>query len=215
LYAANSAGSGSINVFNSSFAPVILNSTAFATPAAISALNLVLFNVQSNGNLAVTYAPPGRPAQLIATPGMGAVAIFDESGNLLRTMVGGPLAAPWGITIAPANFGPFSGDLLVGNFSSAASVIDAFDPVTGAFLGTIPIDVGGNKPGGLWALEFGTGGSNGTPNTLFFNDGINGGVDGLFGAISVPAPIAGAGLPGLILACGGLLGWWRRRQKPA
>src|SRR3984893_4990348 len=120
LYAANQAGTGSINVFNSSFAPVSLAPTAFATPAAISALNLVPFNVQSlsNGNVAVTYAPAGRASQIIATPGMGAVAVFDEGGTLLRTMVGGPLAAPRGITIAPANFGPFSGDLLVGNFPS-------------------------------------------------------------------------------------------------
>jgi uncharacterized protein (TIGR03118 family) len=217
LYAANNVPGGSVNVFNSSFTQV----GTIATPAAISALNLIPFNVQSlsNGTLAVTYAPPGRAAQAIATPGMGAVGIFDESGNLLRTMVGGPLAAPWGITIAPANFGPFSGDLLVGNFSSLASEINAFDPLNGTFMGTIPINVGvGNTPGGLWALEFGTGGSNGTPNTLFFNDeinGINGTMDGLFGAISVPAPIAGAGLPGLILASGGLLGWWRRRQKIA
>jgi hypothetical protein len=90
-------------------------------------------------------------------------------------MVGGPLAAPWGITIAPANFGPFSGDLLVGNFSSLASEINAFDPLNGTFLGTIPINVGiGNTAGGLWSLGFGTGGSNGSPNTLFFTDEING-----------------------------------------
>jgi hypothetical protein len=60
-----------------------------------------------------------------------------------------------------------------------------------------------------------SGPGHGSPNTLFFTDGINGEMDGLFGAISVPAPIAGAGLPGLILASGGLLGWWRRRQKVA
>jgi uncharacterized protein (TIGR03118 family) len=214
LYAANGAGSGSINVFNSSFTPVNLGASAFATPPQVPT-GFVPFNVQNiNGNVYVTYAPAGRPAQTTATPGMGAVAIFDENGNFQRmAAVGGPLAAPWGLALAPANFGPFSGDLLVGNFSFMASEINAFDP-SGNFVGTIPINIGSNMPGGLWALGFGTGGMNGSPNTLIFTDGINGEMDGLFGALNVPGPIAGAGLPGLILASGGLLGW-RRRKKSA
>jgi len=101
-------------------------------------------------------------------------------------------------------------------FSLMANDIDVFDS-NGNFVGTIPINVGvGNTKGGLWSLGFGTGlGMNGRPDTLFFTDGIDGETHGLLGAINVPGPIAGAGLPGLILACGGLLGWWRRRKKIA
>jgi uncharacterized protein (TIGR03118 family) len=222
LYAANNAA-GRIDVFNGSFTQV--NNGAFATPPGISAQNLVPFNVQtlSNGNVAVTYAPAQRAAQQNAAPGTGAVAIFNATGTtVLQTILGNPnmplqipLAAPWGITLAPAGFGPFGGDLLVGNFSYIASEINVFD-ANGNFLFTIPINVGSNLSGGLWALGFGSGGMNGDSNTLFFTDGINREADGLFGAVNfVPGPIAGAGLPGLILASGGLLGWWRRRKKIA
>jgi uncharacterized protein (TIGR03118 family) len=214
LYAANQAGTGSINVFNSSFAPVSLGAGAFATPAAISALGLVSFNVQDiAGKVYVTYAPSGLAAQRAATAGMGAVAVFDESGNLLQTIIGGQLASPWGVALAPASFGQFGGDLLVGNFSFVDSEINAFN-ASGMFEGTIPVDPGsGNTPGGLWSLEFGIGGMNGDPNTLYFTDGIDGEAHGLFAALSVvPEPstlaLLGAGVLGL---------WalrWRRSARP-
>jgi hypothetical protein len=108
-----------------------------------------------------------------------------KSGNFITQLIAGSrLTAPWGITLAPAGFGRFINHLLVGNFSFLHKEINAFDPTTGKLGGTIWINIGkGNKPGGLWALDFGVGGSNGDPNTLYFTDGINGEADGLFGAI--------------------------------
>ncbi len=188
LFAANDS-QNRIDVFNGSFAPVSLGANAFKDP--LLPAGLVPFNVQNlDGKIYVTYAPAGRAAQISATEGMGVVAVFDTNGNFINQLVdGSKLASPWGLTIAPMGFGEFGGDLLVGNFSFAASEINAFDPMTGALLGTIPIDVGANSPGGLWALIFGNGGAGGDPNTLFFSDGINGEADGLFGAITaIPEP---------------------------
>jgi len=144
------------------------------------------------GNVYVVYAPAGRPAQIMAPLGAGAVAVFDEDGNFIKeVVVGSRLAAPWGITIAPPSFGPdvtgFGLYLLVGNFSYLHSEINAFDPDSGELHGTIPIETGEQQAGGLWAIDFGVGGNNGSPNVLYFTDGINGEADGLFGAIAVAA----------------------------
>ena len=195
LYAANGAGTtGSINVFDSRFNQAMgLPPGAFATPAAISARGLVPFNVQVlNGLVYVTYAPSGHTAQANATAGQGAVAVFNLDGSSLSNtslVVGSPhLAAPWGLAIAPAGFGQFGGDLLVGNFSGINLGISVFDPVTGAFVATIPIDPGSGNTSFLWALAFGTGlGTGGDLNTLYFTDGLNSERDGLFGAISAVA----------------------------
>ena len=200
LYAANGA-QGRIDVFDSGFNKITLAGN-FTDPNLPT--GYVPFNVRViNGKVYVTYAPAGRPAQTGATPGQGAIAVFDLDGNFLQELAGpgepgSTLAAPWGIALAPADFGQFGGDLLVGNFSFGASEISALDPGTGTFLGTIPIATGSASAGGLWSLDFGTGGNNGTPETLFFTDGINGERDGLFGALTanVPEP-ASAGLLGL------------------
>ena len=214
LYAANSAGTGGIQVFNSAFAPISLGAGAFATPSAIAALGLVTFNVKDiNGTVYVTYAPAGRAAQTTAAgAGVGAVAVFNESGTLIRTLINNNMAAPWGVAIAPTGFGPFSDALLVGNFSFAESEINAYDPLTGNFLGSIAINTGGASAGGLWEIGFGGGGSNGDPNTLYFNDGINGERAGLFGAIqAIPEPVT------ISLFSAGLIGAaaLRRRKKRA
>ena len=116
LYAANDSA-GTIDVFNSSFAPVDLGDHAFRTPGQIAARGLVPFNVTDiGGNVYVTYAPSGHPAQTTAGLGDGAVAVFTESGQLEPhgVLLGGPhtpLAAPWGVAIAPSDWGQFGGDL--------------------------------------------------------------------------------------------------------
>src|SRR5246500_252002 len=139
LYAANGGGTGSIDVFDSTFAPVTLGPGAFVDPCLPS--GFVPFNVADiSGDVYVTYAPAGHPAQTSAPLGAGAVAIFDESGTFIKQLlVGGRLAAPWGITLAPPSFGRFGGDLLIGNFSYLHSEINAFDPNTGKFCGPLPI----------------------------------------------------------------------------
>src|SRR5258708_25261215 len=131
--------------------------------------------------------------------GHGAVAVFDTSGNITKQVISGggrQLASPGGIVLAPSSFGQFGGDLLVGNFTYAASEINAFDPVNGAYLGTLT-DRSGNTllkdANGLWDLTFGIGGNGGNPNTLYFATGLNAETDGLFGAIDPVSSITEGG----------------------
>jgi uncharacterized protein (TIGR03118 family) len=185
LYAANTTGH--INVFNSSWAPTTV-SGGFTDPNAIA--GFVPFNIQSVGaNLVVTYAqlgPGGSPM-----PG-GYVDEFDTNGNFIkRIATGGPLSAPWGVTLAPANFGSFSNDLLIGNFGNGE--ILAYDATTDMFLGTL--DGTNGQPltnDFLWSLETRTGGVNDNTDAVYFTAGINNQQDGLFGEITnvseVPEP---------------------------
>jgi uncharacterized protein (TIGR03118 family) len=129
----------------------------------------------------------------LAAPFGGTVDIFDTDGHLLKQGFisnapnQGPLDAPWAMVLAPGDFGKFSNDLLIGNVEGAGN-INAFDPRTGAFLGTLAMPDGTPIAiTGLWDLTFGGGDrANGERNELFFTAGftLEAPLDnGLFGVI--------------------------------
>jgi uncharacterized protein (TIGR03118 family) len=212
LYAAN-FHAGTIDTFNSNFGQATL-AGHFVDPHLPP--GYAPFGIQNiNGTLYVTYAvQDGAKHDDVAAPGNGIVDKFDTDGNFIGRFAsnGGPLNSPWGLALAPANFGEFSGDLLVGNFGDGT--IDAFD-LNGNFRGMLT-DASGNPIviQGLWGLLFGSGSATGgATNELFFSAGIpgpGGNVEdnGLFGALTVPEPSTLA-----LLASGvALLALRRRRQ---
>jgi uncharacterized protein (TIGR03118 family) len=197
LYAANFS-SGKIDKFGSSFNYL----GSFADPTLPA--GYAPFNVQNlNGKLYVAYAKQ-NPGTADDEPGLGNgfVDIFDPGSNTFARLVSqGVLDSPWGLAIAPADFGSFSNDLLVGNFGDGR--INAYDPVSGNLLGQLSDAQGmAIQIDGLWALTFGNGGNAGSKNALYFTAGINNEADGLFGKLeakqvpAVPDPfsILGAGM---------------------
>jgi uncharacterized protein (TIGR03118 family) len=146
------------------------------------------FDVQLlDGDLYVSYAKQDAAKHDdVAGPGNGFVDVYDTSGKLLTRLIArGDLNSPWGLVIAPANFGAFGGDLLVGNFGDGA--IHAYDPTTGAEKGQLT-NTDGNPIliNGLWALRFGNG-TFASPNTLVFTAGIGDESHGLLGEIDPAA----------------------------
>jgi uncharacterized protein (TIGR03118 family) len=139
-----------------------------------------------NGKIYVTFAKQDADAEDdVAGAHLGYIDVFDTDGHLLKRLVKkGKLNAPWGMALAPSNFGKFSNMLLVGNFGDGR--IHAYDPNTGKFKGTMrsapghPIEIQG-----LWGLGFGNGGDAGPTNTLFFAAGPGGEEHGLFGSLTL------------------------------
>jgi uncharacterized protein (TIGR03118 family) len=208
LYVANFL-KGRVDVFDNQFSPVQLKNVKHGhevddfgdndKPFTDERLpkNYVPFNVQAIGNdIVVTYALhfAGNPFETPG-PGLGFVDIYSSEGKLLRRLEHGDnLNAPWGVTLAPLDFGTFSHRLLISNFSAggttqSAGFISAYDLSTGKFEGLL-LDTTG-KPlsiNGIWSISFA---NSSTPNSydsdeapaseLYFTAGPNQGTNGLFG----------------------------------
>jgi len=178
---------GKVDVFDGSFGDVNTPG-AFVDPSIPA--GYAPFGVQNiDGNIFVTYAKQDADAHDdVAGQGHGFVDEYDADGALIgRVATHGQLNSPWGLALAPASFGRFGGDLLVGNFGDGQ--ITAFERQSNGMFeprgqlrsasgGILTID-------GLWALQFGKGAlaNNGPTDTLFFTAGPDDESHGLFGMI--------------------------------
>ncbi|HEY7904923.1 MAG TPA: TIGR03118 family protein [Casimicrobiaceae bacterium] len=203
LYAANFR-TGAIDVVKGNSGNPDLTGT-FTDPGIPS--GYAPFNIRNiGGNLFVTYAQQDSDhGDDVPGVGHGFVDEFDTQGQFIeRIGTQGTLNSPWGLAIAPASFGAFAGDLLVGNFGDG--MINAFDLASQAFDGVLP-GIGGNPLAidGLWGLIAGNGGSGGNANEIYFSAGPAGESHGLFGVLDVvPEPgtltLIGGALAALCLA---------------
>jgi len=185
LYAADDGQNRRIDVFDSNFHLFNLDKDAFEDPKIPK--NFAPYGIQTitdedgKQTIWVTYT------SLDNSPG-GFVAAFTTGGELRsHHSLHGPLDSPWGVALAPDNFGPMSNALLISN-NDAIGRINAFDRRSGEFLGPLR-DQHGNpiEINNIWAIQFGQGGvagANGNTNQLFFTAGTNNYGDGTFGVIT-------------------------------
>jgi uncharacterized protein (TIGR03118 family) len=187
-----------IDVFDTSFVKQATSATAFsfvdpAIPAGYAPFGIQAVPGSGAGGatqIFVTYAQQVAPANLINAngAGLGFVDIYDTNGKLIKQLVaGGALNAPWGIALAPADFGTFSNALLVGNFGDGT--INAYDAAAGTPLGIlVNTNSGAASAPGLLGIAFGNDANSQPHNTLFFAAGPNGGADGIYGRIDLTGP---------------------------
>jgi uncharacterized protein (TIGR03118 family) len=177
LYAADGGPNRRVDMFDGTFTLV----KSFDDPAIPK--NFTPYGIQTiNGHIWVTFTALNKAQG-------GFVDVFDTKGNLVKHFAShGPLHSPWGIALAPADFGPMSNAILISNNISRGR-INAFNPQTGQFLGPLR-DASGKaiEVDNIWALQFGhdaAGNANGAHNQLFFTAGPNNYANGLFGVITV------------------------------
>jgi uncharacterized protein (TIGR03118 family) len=181
-----------IDVFNSSFAKQATSATAFtfadpSIPAGYAPFGIQAIPGSGATQIFVTYAQQVAPANVTNAngAGLGFVDIYDTNGQLIKQLIsGGMLNAPWGIALAPADFGTFSNALLVGNYGDGT--INAYDAAAGTPLGMlVSTNSGAAAAPGLLGIAFGNDADSQPHNALFFASGPTGGTDGVYGRIDL------------------------------
>jgi uncharacterized protein (TIGR03118 family) len=174
IYAADTAN-GKVDMYDSNF-QLVKSFTDTSLPS-----NATPFGIQDiQGKVLVAYADKnGGPN--------GVIDVFTEDGVFVKHFAhGAPLNQPWGIALAPSNFGPLSNTILVSNNLNNTGDINGFNSRTGKFVGTVTSSNG--KPihiDQIWGIEFGGGSPlNGQTNQLFWAAGPLNNVDGAFGYIA-------------------------------
>ncbi len=192
LYAAN-FNAAAVEMYDQNWQPVTI-AGAFTDPAIPA--GFAPFNVQAlGGKIYVTYAKQNAAKKDdVSGVGNGYVDIYDLDGKLLQKLIaGGNLNSPWGITIAPAGFGDYANDVLVGNFGDGA--INVYNPTTGAFIAALQDTKNvAIKIPGLWALNPGNGGNGGDRNAVYFTAGTADETHGFLGSLQAGPAITANGI---------------------
>jgi uncharacterized protein (TIGR03118 family) len=184
-----------VDVFDATFTRQNTSATSFsfkdpALPAGYAPFGIQALPTGAAGavQLYVTYAKQQAPDNHdnAKGAGLGLIDIFDTKGTFVKTLVmpGGALNAPWGLVLAPSDFGTLSKALLVGNFGDGR--INGYDPASGAFLGTLATANGPFTAPGLWGIAFGNDALSQPHNTLFFAAGPNDEANGSYGRVDLP-----------------------------
>ena len=190
LLAPNFGQGAKVEIYNTSFQAATLAGT-FTDPSvptgyapyAIKVLGTQVFVTYMLRTVPPFAAGAGTYQEVLGT-NTGLVSVFDVNGNFVaRVVTGGNLNAPWGVAIAPAGFGIYSGDLLIGNFGDG--LITAYSPTAPyAYLGMVSDGTGKaiSYPG-LWEIFVSTA-TAANPSAIYFTAGIGGEQHGLFGVIA-------------------------------
>lgn len=184
-----------VDMFNAAFVKQTLAAGAFADSALPA--GYAPFGIQAIANgtagaqqIYVAYAKQTADQHdNVDGAGLGLVNIFDANGTFVKHLVatGAALNAPWGMALAPADFGTLGNMLLVSNFGDGK--INGYDPATGAFIGSVTNSAGAAfAMPGLWGISFGNDAANQPHNTLFFAAGLNNEVNGSYGRIDLGSP---------------------------